>query len=305
MTLSLQESQALNDMAETLYSFLPGSPHPYAAPEISFPGVAQKFGLSKYWIGGSKRPALTQLLQTTLEKKRNLFSNLILEIVRTGMIYRNNKKDPIKLEEIQKLNDQLRRISLKIPELWDPAFIDSLPRLYQKEKAQIKQTNQDIFHKLKEDLVKLTSLAPQPRGFAFEKFLNELFLAYNLNPRGPFRLIGEQIDGSFQIGSDTYLVEAKWQEAPVGEAELLSFDSRVVYKSKWSRGLYISYNGFSSDGLIAFSKHSTCSIGMNCRDLYFILEGEMSLIEAINRKARHTAETGEFFIEVYELSKNG
>jgi hypothetical protein len=29
----------------------------------------------------------------------------------------------------------------------------------------------------------------------------------------------------------------------------------------------------------------------------------MSLIEAINRKARRAAETGEFFVSVYELSK--
>jgi len=305
MVSSLQESQTINDMAETLYSFLPGSPHPYAPPAISFPGVAKKLGLSKYWIGGSKRPAITQLLHATLESQRNLFCSLIIEIVRTGMVYRSNKGDPIKKEEIQKLNDQIKRIGFKIPELWDPVFLDSLPRLHQQEKAPENPTDRDILRKLKEDLVKLTSIKPQPRGFVFEKFLNELFEAYNLNPRGPFRIVGEQIDGSFQIGSDTYLVEAKWQDEPIGQADLLIFDGKVRYKSEWSRGLFISYNGFSSDGLIAFSKHPTCIIGMNCRDLYFILDGEMSLVEAINRKARRAAETGEFFVEVYELNKIG
>ena len=30
-------------------------------------------------------------------------------------------------------------------------------------------------------------------------------------PRGSFRLIGEQIDGSFHLEGETYLLEAKWQ----------------------------------------------------------------------------------------------
>ena len=37
-------------------------------------------------------------------------------------------------------------------------------------------------------------LAPKPRGFAFEQFLNDLFGAFKLAPRPPFRLVGEQIE---------------------------------------------------------------------------------------------------------------
>jgi hypothetical protein len=180
MTLSLQESQAIIEMAETLYSFLPGSPHPYAPPSISFIGVAQQLGLSKYWIGGSKKPAITHLLQQTFDFQRNMFCNLIVEIVRTGMAYRNNKNDPIQREEILKLNEQIKRVGFKIPELWDPSFLDSLFRSTIQEEAQAKPTNQELVGKLKNDLLKLTEMAPQPRGFAFEKLLNELFAYYNL-----------------------------------------------------------------------------------------------------------------------------
>jgi hypothetical protein len=35
---------------------------------------------------------------------------------------------------------------------------------------------------------------PQERGFAFEKYLYSLFLAFSLKPRGSFRVEGEQID---------------------------------------------------------------------------------------------------------------
>ena len=60
-------------------------------------------------------------------------------------------------------------------------------------------------------LKEVMQLAPNPRGFAFERFLDELFTAFKLAPRRSFRLVGEQIDGSFHLASETYLLEAKWQ----------------------------------------------------------------------------------------------
>jgi restriction endonuclease Mrr len=71
-------------------------------------------------------------------------------------------------------------------------------------------------------------------------------------PRGAFRLTGEQIDGSFNLGDETYLLEAKWQNAPVVADELDAFQGKVERKAQWSRGLFISYSGFSKDGLEAF-----------------------------------------------------
>src|SRR4030043_441979 len=110
MSLSLKETRVISDIAELLYSFLPGSPHPYADPAISFPGVASKLGLSKYWIGGSKKPAIIQLLQATLEYQRAQFCSLVLEIGRIGIIYRSNKGEPIKKEEIVNLNQLSKQV---------------------------------------------------------------------------------------------------------------------------------------------------------------------------------------------------
>lgn len=50
----------------------------------------------------------------------------------------------------------------------------------------------------------------QKRGYMFEKFLNKLFEHERLSPRSPFRITGEQIDGSFTWRNQTHLVEAKW-----------------------------------------------------------------------------------------------
>ena len=81
-------------------------------------------------------------------------------------------------------------------------------------------------------LLEIAKLEPQPRGYAFEKFLNAVFEAYGLSPRAPFRLTGEQIDGSFVAGGDVYLLEAKWTNRLVGVATLRSFNAKVEDKAR-------------------------------------------------------------------------
>jgi hypothetical protein len=86
------------------------------------------------------------------------------------------------------------------------------PRTVEKtveEKLQV--IDRKAYESLSLLLKEVMQLAPNPRGFAFERFLDELFTAFKLAPRRSFRLVGEQIDGSFHLASETYLLEAKWQ----------------------------------------------------------------------------------------------
>jgi hypothetical protein len=155
---------------------------------------------------------------------------------------------------------------------------------------------------LDDRLLKLSTLKPQARGFAFERFLNDLFTVYNLDPRRPFRLTGEQIDGSFQLQQEIYLLEAKWQDERTGQADLLTFAGKVDGKAQWSRGLFVSYSGFSDDGLLAFARgRRTSIICMEGLDLSQILSGRLDLVEVIERKKRRAAETGSAFVPVREL----
>ncbi len=164
--------------------------------------------------------------------------------------------------------------------------------------------NPSILTELKSHLIDLHNLDPNQRGFEFERFLKDLFEVHDLAPRSPFRLVGEQIDGSFQLNSNVYLIEAKWHAKPTAQNDLLSFQAKVERKSTWTRGLFISYGGFSSDGLTAFARgRATNIIGMSGQDLNFILSGEMSLIEAIEKKERRAAETGDFFVSVFHLTR--
>ena len=52
-------------------------------------------------------------------------------------------------------------------------------------------------------------------------------------------LSGEQIDGSFELAGETYLLEAEWTTAMVGVADLRAFNAKVEDQASWSRGLFV------------------------------------------------------------------
>lgn len=299
MTLSISESQAINAMAKILYPFLPGNAHPFANQSISFAGVANDLRLSPLWTAGSKLPAITTLLEKTLEHHRDRFCDLIKEVVRRAVIYR---KGTLTREEIQELNKIIEQVQFKIPELWDSSFLSSLPSKQPEPAPSATKVTTSDLPTLNQNFMQLMTLPPKPRGFAFEKFLQGLFMFFGLAPHSSFRLVGEQIDGSLQLDGNTYLIEAKWQNEQVGNADLLSFQGKVEAKSAWARGLIVSYSGFSKEGLIAFARgRATNIIAMDGQDLYFILEGKMSLTDAIKLKSRRAVETGQILVNVQEL----
>lgn len=150
-------------------------------------------------------------------------------------------------------------------------------------------------------LMGVSKLDPHSRGYAFEKFLKELFDSCGLSGRSSFRLVGEQIDGSFELNGETYLLEAKWTSQKVDASGLRSFNAKVEDKSSWSRGLFISDSGFTEDGLVAFGagKSLICMDGL---DLSEILISRLSFQEVLSKKVRRAAETGRPFVRVRDLS---
>lgn len=196
----------------------------------------------------------------------------------------------------------------KYPEL-KIEFFHLIERLGGKAPEEIKtqpnQTGQiklsdDIARNLSDKLIKLSVLDPQQRGYAFERFLKELFDANAMTGRASFRLIGEQIDGSFELMGETYLLEAKWTNKPIDAADLRSFNAKVEDKASWSRGLLVSYSGFSEDGLVAFGKGKRV-VCMDGLDVSEMLQNRLSLKEVLSKKVRRAAETGRPFVRLREL----
>jgi len=127
-----------------------------------------------------------------------------------------------------------------------------------------------------------------------------MFNSFGLNARGTFRLVGEQIDGSFELNGQTYLVEAKWQNQQTAVKDLHGVHGKIGEKAAWTRGLFVSYIGFSEDGLEAFgrAKNIICMDGF---DLSETVRRELPLDVVLERKVRHAAETGQAFARVRDL----
>jgi len=88
------------------------------------------------------------------------------------------------------------------------------------------------------------------RGLAFERLLNQVFALDGLNVREGFALcteggqIGEQIDGLVELGSQRYLVEAKWWKSRLGVDGVAPHLVRI-YSRSGVHGLIVSASGFA------------------------------------------------------------
>ncbi len=144
--------------------------------------------------------------------------------------------------------------------------------------------------------------SPQSRGFAFEKYIKEFFEIYGLQPRGSFKLVGEQIDGSFILHNEVYLLEAKWTSKPIDKANLVGFNEKVSSKSGFTRGLYISYSGYSEEAIKTFAVGRIVNVVlMTVQELAIVLSQKKDFRGFLWGKVRALAEEGDFNKSIFEI----
>ncbi len=317
MVLSFTETRAISGLAHVLYDFLPGSGRSDWKGHETFATVAARVGAGSFWPGGSKKPAIHALLAQTLEHRRHLFEKLILEIVRCGMIYRENQGRPISTTEIDDLNGHVKELGFKFPALWDSSFRASLAQTTtERARDHVKHAEDELNQQLarerhsqallglKEEFLQLNCEPDRNKaGLALEKLLNRLFELFELNPRGPFRVIGEQIDGSFELDSEIYLVEAKWENHRLSEKELLVFKGKIEAKSTFTRGLFIALNDVTGEAKEAITRgKAPMFFVMNGHDLMMVLCQGISLTDFLRKRVRMLAEEGRMFVPFAAIS---
>jgi hypothetical protein len=151
--------------------------------------------------------------------------------------------------------------------------------------------------KLTSDLLSISTLSPHQRGYAFQTFLKDAFNLYSLSARESLRLKGEEIDGSFMLDNEIYLIEAKWTAEQTGVADLHNFEGKLQQRAAWTRGLFVSYSGFTVGGLEAFGRGKR-TICMNGQDFAEALSRELPIDHVIRQKVRQAVETGAPFTPV-------
>jgi hypothetical protein len=154
--------------------------------------------------------------------------------------------------------------------------------------------------KFRQRFLALTELTdPQQRGYQLEAFLNDFMEFEGLSPRGSFRIIGEQIDGSFSWSSRTYLVEAKWVRDPVDGSGFGAFDWKISGKTADTRGLFLSINGYSPTAITALNgKGALRFVCIDGVHLMRATEFGWDLSTLLRIVSRHADETGEAYLPV-------
>ncbi len=139
-------------------------------------------------------------------------------------------------------------------------------------------------------------LKPQQRGYALEKILAGLAKIDDLEASEPFRVIGEQIDGTLKFDGEHYLIEAKWHDTSSSNEPVYQFVGKIEGKM-YGRGLFISIQGFSENVIHSVVRGKALrTIFIDGEDLILVLEEQISFVQMIDKKVKAAQTKGLIYI---------
>jgi hypothetical protein len=142
----------------------------------------------------------------------------------------------------------------------------------------------------------------QARGYSLEDLLTELFALFELRYRKSYKINGEQIDGFFNFGGFDYLVEARWRREQPTLQDLLAFKGKVDRKIESTRGFVVSISGFQAESVQRLREAGSANLLLvDGYDLNLILEGRVSLLDALQAKADKAAQEGMVYFPLSKL----
>lgn len=294
---TLAETRHLSDLAKALYTWLPGSNHPYGKT-YTFADAAREVGLSSAWQGGSKLPALQRLVEVAFENAQ--LRPLVLAIFREGIKYRGRGENPVSREEVVAISAIAKALGLRLLELEDAGLLANLPGRGTAGGSTRPGTSLPVILDGIRSAYEKVKNNPDvhARGYDFQDFLRLLFGAYELEPKGPFRVSGEEIDGSFLLDSETYLLEARWRAKPTAKSDLVAFHSKVTTKSTFSRGTFVSMGPYQPEALVEFNRgQPPAFVVISKKELERIVSGRERLDTLLRGKVRHVAERGTLSVD--------
>lgn len=253
------------------------------------------------WNENTKYESVSQLIDR-MAKRQDMFQTDLLKLVQEV----GNMDDFSHLKYWDDSGDKIKKAKASVLKLRQQAkgYFDTIAELKKAEEQRERNREKlkssiDYQQKLEDLKVKFFNIAsntnPQQKGFQFEKFLNELFIFFDLDPKSSFKIVGEQIDGAFTFDKTDYLLEAKWQEKEISAADLYTFGGKIQGKLKNTLGLFISLGAYSKECTETSNPSTKSMILMDGMDLMQVLEGRIGLNELILIKRRHASQTGDIY----------
>ncbi len=209
--------------------------------------------------------------------------------------------DPYYFEKLGKLDRSTAENHLEhlkqLTEIRDAKIHEDRKRRVAKEVEE--QLPRRSLPRLRDDFLALHtgSLKPQERGYALEKILAELARLESLEVTDPFRVSGEQIDGTIKYDGEHYLVEAKWQDKSAANEPVYQFVGKIEGKM-YGRGLFISVHGFSDNVIQSIVQGKAIkTMFVDGEDLVLVLEHQISFRDMIDKKVKAAQTKGLVYIQ--------
>lgn len=147
-----------------------------------------------------------------------------------------------------------------------------------------------------------TSTNPRMTGYGLEDLSRDLFEVHGIRYRSVDRTASRTLDGHFRYRDVEYAVDAQWRTAPAEQGEVRSFASMVEKRISHMCGLMISLHGYTPEVLSELRDRQCRNlILMDGRDLSLVLEGVVSLTEALDWKIDKACQRGRLFAPLSEL----
>ncbi|OUQ85221.1 hypothetical protein B5G50_27930 [Brevibacillus brevis] len=205
-----------------------------------------------------------------------------------GKLDENNAKRLIThLRQLQEIRDARLKERKRLEEIRLKEILDKRPRV-----NNLKGEFLDLYK---------GEVSNQERGYKLEKILKGVIEYERLNISDPFKISGEQIDGSLKYEGEHYLLEAKWHDKLIASDALYHFAYKVEGKM-YGRGLFISINGFSPESVNAllFGK-SIKTILIDGADLVLVLEEIVSFTEMLDAKIKCAQTMSKIYVDPITL----
>jgi hypothetical protein len=141
--------------------------------------------------------------------------------------------------------------------------------------------------------------SPQRRGYDLERWLADLFAAFELEYRPSYRSPHEQVDGAFDYKSFTYLVEARWRARLPDAGDLADFKMKVDGKLESTRGVFVSMAGFDQavvDYFMGMARGARNNLLLvDGQDLALVVQGQVALPDALDYKIQAASQEGRWW----------
>jgi len=197
-------------------------------------------------------------------------------------------------DDIKEKSDKLYKIGLKL-----------LGKINNSKKQSTNKPVQPAvnYESLKDSLLNIEKInSPQAKGYEFEKYLNNLFKAFNLEPNASYRTKHDQIDGSFTFEGNTVLIEAKYKSKEIPKDDLILFENKLKSKSHFTKGLFITYSRVSNKALDYFRDSGSRIVVLTVEEIFLICQNKISLTKVFQSKFRQLDERGLIFKHILELN---